>query len=139
MAKKRFCVDENLPQHLAGHLKRIYKHASFSHVRDLGLRGTDDVTLFGELAHNNFNALITQDTAQVGFLRPEERNALRDADLHWIAPIPAPIGGRARLANLCGTIATGLEGVLEAWEAKPTIYWVQSRASTVKGISTERL
>ena len=75
-------LDENLNARTAKALSHSLRMHDFSSTTRVGLEGTDDEDLFGLLAADGFNLIITNDGDQLDI--PTERARLKASGLHWL-------------------------------------------------------
>jgi PIN like domain len=76
----RFLLDEDAPVQLLEPLRRLMPEHSIDHVETLGWKGMKDRFLLPDAARRGYDALITNDSAQ---LKDEsECRAIRDSGLH---------------------------------------------------------
>ena len=110
-----FLIDENFPGGAFTPFTTLFrKHQFLSVGRAQGFdRGMSDVALFAEAEKRRVDAIITGDVKQLlGLDRINERNACRNAGLHWIGvPAQAHAKGRLRMHGQVGQLVMSLEYV----------------------------
>lgn len=102
----KFYIDENLTPELGGPLTRIYRGHQFRLPREEQLGGVEDIALFGDLAMRDFDAIITEDKAQLE--DDNERDALRDSCLHWIGVAKLDGSGISQIASQLAVVLGGV-------------------------------
>lgn len=107
----RFFLDENMQYGMTGHLVSIFGPHEFMDVRDLGVKGADDLNLFPMVAKSGCHAFVTGDLAQLR--RKNERDACRDAGLHWIGVAPVNAKGYHAIAGPASTLVHALPFVFD--------------------------
>lgn len=90
------------------------------------LSGYDDIPLFEELRERRFDAIITRDKNQLR--DPEERNALRAANLHWIGHQEPKVQGLEIISTLGAGYLAAFPHVLNGLDAAqgPTSFRVKA-------------
>ena len=115
-----FFIDENLSPRMKGPLSAFYPQHRFKTFEDEGLQGFDDIEVFTHLGTMQYDAIITKDGMQL--VRPNERAALVDNDLHWIG-LEEPVGlGRMSVPVLTSTALAGFQRVLNQWQPHLAAY-----------------
>ncbi|WP_407316708.1 hypothetical protein UQW22_10075 [Isoptericola halotolerans] len=117
---RHFFVDENLTPELATLLSKVHRQHRFTSAQSAGLRGVDDVELFGDLQHRGFDAIITHDANQLEI--PEERDGLRSAGLHWIGVPQGRVVGVDLVACQLSVVTPAIQHIVSNWSKKPTAY-----------------
>jgi hypothetical protein len=79
------------------------------------LAGEDDIPLFAELHRRDFGAIITRDRNQLR--DPDERTALREANLHWIGHKEPKTQGLDIISTLGAGYLAAFPHVLKGLEA----------------------
>ncbi|MGW4370696.1 PIN-like domain-containing protein [Nocardia takedensis] len=114
----KFFLDENLDQTLPKHLESIFTSKKreqpheFVGVKELGTKSILDIPLFPLVAQAGVHVFVTGDISQMK--RPHERQACRDAGLHWLGIHPeTKARGYHVLAGPAATLIHGLPFVLD--------------------------
>lgn len=119
MSRRHFFLDENLSD-ISRHLARdLFRQHKFDSAERLHMRGVLDVPLIEHLGRLGVDCIITQDKEQLS--RPDERDALHKAGLHWIG-VPEGPSGVAGIVSQGAVIAPAVQYVLSNWAAVPTAY-----------------
>ena len=116
----KFFIDENVSVGVALPLRNIYFGHQFATADEMALCGVDDLDLIPEVAARGFDALITKDFNQLK--DPVEREALRDAELHWIGHRMKSHAGLLGLTLETAALTAGLAYVLEDLRDVPHAY-----------------
>jgi restriction endonuclease Mrr len=87
----------------------------FRTAAEENLADVDDIPLFAELRKRRFDALITRDKNQLA--DSSEREALRNAELHWIGHAEPKVRGREIITTLGAGYLAAFPHVVEALEA----------------------
>lgn len=116
----KFFIDENLHARLSIPLESVFRSHKFRSCEKEVLLGELDVALITELGVRGFDAIITLDAAQLRIV--EERDALRDAGLHWIGLTNPAGAGLSVISALTANIIAGLPKVLDDWRTAPHAY-----------------
>lgn len=125
----RFFLDENLPATLRDPLSAVYYEHEFLSGHNTAHVGRLDLDLFPVLAQEGYDALLTQDKAQ---LRDDaERRALYDAGLHWVGLQMKPHSGLRGIALMSAAVVAGMSYVLDDWRAEPHVF-------RLRGVESER-
>ena len=126
----RFFVDENFEKDVAAVLAMVYPSHEFvsAYVDPSRYCGVDDVILFPMIADDGFDAIVTQDRAQMEDFA--ERMTLFEAGLHWVGQRQIKDAGAKGLAFRLATVTAGLALVLEDPRADPHLY-------RLKGVETQ--
>ncbi|MBB2921280.1 hypothetical protein [Cellulomonas cellasea] len=126
----RFFLDENLPATLREPLSAVYYDHDFVSGHGTDLVGEPDLALFPALAARGYDALVTQDKAQLS--DEDERRALYDAGLHWVGLSMKSHKGLRGIALMSAAVVAGVSYVLDDWRSEPHAYrlrGVESEAS----------
>ncbi|RJO77594.1 hypothetical protein D5S18_07580 [Nocardia panacis] len=123
----RFFLDENMPQGMIAHLSSVFKPHEFVGVRELRVKGVEDVELFGRVAAADCHVFITADLAQL--TRAAEREACRVAELHWIGVHQVHAPGFHVIAGPTSTLVHALPFALEHMESSSTPQYFKLRKS----------
>lgn len=78
----KLLLDEDVPVQLVEPLRRLLHEHHVDHVQDLGWKGKKDRFLLPDASGKGFDALITNDSAQLD--SAEETRAIRDSGMHHI-------------------------------------------------------
>lgn len=126
----KFLIDENVNDGVEGPLTSIFFNHQFVTVHGQGWAGVADDSLFGRMAENGFDALITRDKAQL--TDPNERNGLRDRGLHWIGVTSPKFSGLKGLSLETAAVIAALPYVLDDLITSPA-----PTAFHIRGVPTE--
>jgi PIN like domain len=78
----KLLLDEDVPVQLIEPLRRLLREHQVDHVQDLGWKGKKDHFLLPDATGKGYNALITNDSAQLD--NAAETRAIRDSGIHHI-------------------------------------------------------
>jgi hypothetical protein len=119
----KFYIDENLSPLIGEPVGRVYRKYQFRTPVHEGLRGVLDVPLFNDLAIRDFDAIITHDGRQ---LQEDhgERQALREAGLHWIGLPETKVSGAHGVSILAGTLLAAFPKILPELNGPPSAFHV---------------
>lgn len=123
-------IDENLSPDLATPLAKTYSNeVRFRTFREMGLLGVEDLDIFPFLTQHDVDLLVTGDIAQVE--RRDERQALAEANLHWIGIPTIDARGIMIIAKQLSIVIPAVGEVLNDWPSEPTAYLVGGPAESV--------
>ncbi|AWD24243.2 hypothetical protein C0205_03140 [Micrococcus luteus] len=108
----KFLVDENEHAGICAPLTMLHPAHTFEHVSAVGLAGLLDVELFAAMHARGYNALLTQDRAQI-MDNLEELDALLEHGIHWIGRKQSHQPGIRSLAIATSTYVSATPDVLE--------------------------
>ncbi|KJF21993.1 hypothetical protein C7T36_18590 [Rhodococcus sp. AD45-ID] len=113
----KFFLDENVNQGMISHLTSIFRPHEFIGVKELHSKGMDDLELFDHVASGGCDVFVTGDLMQLR--RPNERDACRDAGLHWIGIHQVHATGYHTIAGPASTLVHALPFIIEKLESTP--------------------
>jgi hypothetical protein len=109
----KFFLDANETSVILPVLKEVFgTEHTFRTAGEEKLSDVDDIPLFAELRKRRFDAIITRDRNQLR--DPNERQALRDAKLHWIGHIEPKVSGLEIITTLGAGYLAAFPHVVEA-------------------------
>ncbi|HEY2764187.1 MAG TPA: DUF5615 family PIN-like protein [Pseudonocardiaceae bacterium] len=76
----KLLLDEDVPVQLVEPLRHLLREHQVDHVQALGWKGKKDRFLLPDASRKGYEALITNDSAQLD--NPEETRAIRDSGMH---------------------------------------------------------
>lgn len=125
----KILFDENFPSNAKYYMQKMYpQHDYFQSGEGKDFPSMDDPLLFQTAAEQDVDLIITSDIRQIeGEDRANERNACRQAGLHWVGiPQPLKIKGRARVraqvATLLGTFTYIERHLAQATEPQAVLF-----------------
>lgn len=127
----KFLFDENMTLGLVGNLSSVAPWHEFSHVTEVGLRGTEDVDLLPQVSELGFDAIITDDRRQLG--RLDEKTAIVNSGLHWITLRRTNIEGFHGIAAETASLTAAFPHIVEALDRSDSQLKI-----VVTGIQRER-
>lgn len=119
----KFYIDENLSPLIGDPVGRVYRKYQFRTPAHEGLHGVLDVPLFNDLALREFDAIITHDGRQLQEAHGE-RQALREAGLHWIGLPDTQIPGAHGVSVLAGALLAAFPKILPELDGPPSAFHV---------------
>ena len=103
-------LDEDVPVQLLEPLRRLLPEHRVDHVEAIGWKGKKDRYLLPDAAQRGYNALLTNDSAQLD--SAEESRAIRDSGMHHIRYAQDPRRGVDGLALAMAAVMAAIRPVL---------------------------
>lgn len=132
------CLDENISRKLKAAMNPVFRPVRFTTVSEQGLTSAKDPALIEELGKRGVSGIVSLD--QMLLVRPEEREALRSNNMHWIG-LPYPSGRRSQLhAQIASSVIHGLQGILEqGFPGEPHLYYLNILKENHLEVRSERI